>query len=128
MKLEQWTKQLKACRRSEVLNPVGTILFCKNAENAVKVNISPRFTGFTAKRCKKYAVKIIFVHRICYENSPPNLDPGRSCLHIKLFEALIPICGHLACVHEIYFVASSASSFTLLLFRWCTSLSFFQGE
>ena len=39
---------------------MGTILFCKNAENAVKKNNSPRFTAFTAKRCKKYAVKIIF--------------------------------------------------------------------
>ena len=43
---------------------VGKLLFCKNAENAVKINNSPRFTAFTAKRCKKYAVKIIFFHRI----------------------------------------------------------------
>ena len=40
--------------------------FCKNTENALKTNNSPRLTAFTAKRCKKYAVKIIFVHR----NSP----------------------------------------------------------
>ena len=58
---------------------VGMILFCKNTENAVKINNSPRVTAFTAKRCEKYAVKIIFFtafHRISYENSPPNLDPG----------------------------------------------------
>ena len=58
----------------------GRIFFCKNAENVVKINNSPRFTAFTAKRCKKYAVKIIFFftafHRISYENSPPDLDPG----------------------------------------------------
>ena len=90
-----WTKQLKACRRIEVRNREGTILFCKNTENAekinsphqlswpnnvrtavkavksekntenaVKINNSPRFTTFTAKRCKKHAVKIIFFHRI----------------------------------------------------------------
>ena len=35
----------------------------------MKINNSPRFTAFTAKRCKKYAVKIIFFHRI----SPPFL-------------------------------------------------------
>ena len=43
-------------------------------------NNSPRFTAFTAKRCKNYAVKIFFLFtafpRISYENSPPNLDPG----------------------------------------------------
>ena len=54
-------------------------------ENAVKKNNSPRFTAFTAKRCTKYAVKIIFFfttfHRISYENSPPNLDPG--CVYTK---------------------------------------------
>ena len=55
---------MKACRKSEVRTGVGTILFCKNTENAVKKNNSPRFTAFTAKRCKKYAVKIIFFHRI----------------------------------------------------------------
>ena len=33
-------------------------------ENAVKNNNSPRFTAFTAKRCTKYAVKIIFFHHI----------------------------------------------------------------
>ena len=58
---------------------VGTILFCKNTENAVKINNSPRLTAFTAKRCKKYAMKITFFaafHRISYKNSPPKLDPG----------------------------------------------------
>ena len=72
--LEQWTKQLKACRRSEVRNRVGTILSCKNTENAVKINNSPQFT---AKRCKKNAAKFFFseFHRSSYENSPPNLDP-----------------------------------------------------
>ena len=55
---------MKACRRSDVRTGVGTILFCKNTENAVKKNNSPRFTAFTAKRRKKYAVKIIFFHRI----------------------------------------------------------------
>ena len=55
---------MKAGRRSEVRISVGKILFYKNTENAVKINNSPRFTAFTAKRCKKYAVKIIFFHRI----------------------------------------------------------------
>ena len=50
------------------------VFFCMTTENAVKINNSPRFTAFTAKRCKKYAVKII--HRISYKNSSPNLDPG----------------------------------------------------
>ena len=62
--LAQWTKQWKAWRRSDVGTRVGTILFCKNTDYAVKINNSPRFTAFTAKRCKKYAVKIIFFHRI----------------------------------------------------------------
>ena len=56
----QWTKQLKEWRRTEVRTRVGTILFCKNTKTAVKIKNSPRFTGFTAKTCKKYAVKIIF--------------------------------------------------------------------
>ena len=59
---------------------VVTILFCKNTQNAVKINNSPRFNALTAKRCKKYAVKIIFFstafHRISYENSLLNVDPG----------------------------------------------------
>ena len=62
--MAQWTKKWKACRRSEVRTRVGKIHFCNNTENAVKINNSPRFTAFTAKRCKKYAVKIIFFHRI----------------------------------------------------------------
>ena len=32
----------------------------KNTENAVKINNSPRFTAFTSKRGKKYAVKFFF--------------------------------------------------------------------
>ena len=67
-----WNKQWKARRRSEVQTRVGKILFCKNTENAVKINKSPRFTGI---RCKKQAVNFFF-HRISYENSPPKLDPG----------------------------------------------------
>ena len=54
--------------------------FCENTENAVKINNTKQFTAFTAKRCKKYAVKISFFftasHRNSYENSPLNLDPG----------------------------------------------------
>ena len=42
----------------------------------MKINNSTRFTSFTAKRSKKYAVKTIFFHRISYENSPPSLKPG----------------------------------------------------
>ena len=41
-------------------NPCGKILFGKNTENALKKNNSPRFTAFTAKRCKKYSVKKFF--------------------------------------------------------------------
>ena len=65
---ESWRSELssgKSCRRAEVRTRVRTTLFCKNTENAVKINNSPRFTAFTAKRCKTYAVKIIFFfHRI----------------------------------------------------------------
>ena len=53
----------------------------------MKINNSPRFTAFTAKRCKKYAVKIFFFtafHRISYENSPPNLDPGNMSVCIGI--------------------------------------------
>ena len=38
----------------------GRLFYCKNTENAVKINNSARFTAFTAQRCKKYAVKKIF--------------------------------------------------------------------
>ena len=54
--MAQWTKELKACRRSEGQTCVMKIPFCNNTENAVKINNSLRFA---AKRCKKYAVKII---------------------------------------------------------------------
>ena len=70
---------------SEVRTRVGTILFCKITENAVKITNSQRFTAFTAKRCKKYAVKIIFFftafHRISYEISPLNIEPGMRWMH-----------------------------------------------
>ena len=56
--MAQWNKQMKALRRSAIRTRVGRVLFCKNTEKAVKKNNSPRFTAFTAKRCKKYAVKI----------------------------------------------------------------------
>ena len=40
----------------------GGLFFVRILRTRWKKNNSPRFTGFTAKRCKKYAVK--FFHRI----------------------------------------------------------------
>ena len=37
-------------------NPFREESFCKNTENAVQINDSPRFSAFTSKKCKKYAV------------------------------------------------------------------------
>ena len=54
--LAQWNRKGKACRRWEVRARIMELLFCKNIENVVKANNPPRFT---AKRCKKYAVKNI---------------------------------------------------------------------
>ena len=51
----------------------------------MKINNSPPFTAFTAKKCQKYAVNIIFftaLHRISYENSPRNLDQGNNFLMV----------------------------------------------
>ena len=36
------------------------VLFCKNTDNAVKIFNSAQFTALTAKKCKKYEVKISF--------------------------------------------------------------------
>ena len=60
--------------RSEFRTRAGTLLFCKNNENAVKINKSPRITAFTAKRCTKQAMKTF--HRTSHEYLPPNLYPG----------------------------------------------------
>ena len=60
-------------------NPCRKSLFCKITENAVKINNSMRFIAFTAKRWTKNAVKF-FIHRLSYENSPSNLEPGYNIL------------------------------------------------
>ena len=62
---ESWRSGIRSWRHAvgQRLEPVSWSFFCKNTENAVKINNSPRFTPFTAKRCKKYVVKIIFFHR-----------------------------------------------------------------
>ena len=63
---DSWGSGVSSWRHAggQRIEPVrGRFFFCKNTENAVKKNNSPRFTAFTAftaKRCKKYAVKIIF--------------------------------------------------------------------
>ena len=93
---------MKAYRRSEVRTREERFFFYKNTENAVKINNSPRFTVFTKKRCKKYAVKIIFFtafHRISYDDSPPYLEPGimkkRQCKklssHMQIMRKLVQI-------------------------------------
>ena len=51
--------------------PVRKLFVYRNTQNAVTINNSPLFTAFTAKRCR-----FIFFHRISYESSPPNFDPG----------------------------------------------------
>ena len=50
---------------SEQFQPLsGSLVFVRIPLNAVKINNSPLFTAFTAKRCKKYAAKINVFHRI----------------------------------------------------------------
>ena len=76
---ENWRSGLSSGSHAEVRTSVRTTLFCKNTDNAVKINNSPRFTAFTAKRCKKYAVKIIFFHRLSphfLRDFIAILDPG----------------------------------------------------
>ena len=54
-----WCRWLSSCRDAggQRFEPLwGRILFVR-IQNAVKINNSPRFTAFTAKRCKKNAVK-----------------------------------------------------------------------
>ena len=57
------------------------VAFLKDTENSVKINKSPRFTAFTAKRCENYGVKLFFFHGISYKSSLPSLDPGWVRLH-----------------------------------------------
>ena len=66
--LDRWRSWIRSWRHAggEKFEPVnGSFFFCKSsAECGEKKTIHRNFTAFCAKRCKKYAVKFIYFHRI----------------------------------------------------------------
>ena len=133
--MAKWKKKLYTWRRWEVQNPVRKFLFCKNsALNALEINNSPRFTTFTAftARYNKYAVRIIYLHRLSphffNENSPPNLNPGNEVLHfypastqvnmISIFPS--PFCSSafsIRLTRQLLYIACNQTRGRIVLFK-----------
>ena len=107
----RWLSGLSSWRHAggQRFAPVWEGFFCNNTEK--KINNSPRFTAFTAKRCKKYAMKIICFHRILphsLRKFTPKPWPGLTYAHRPMFlEPLVKIKGHLYGLKNLFHAGSN---------------------
>ena len=75
--VEQDAKDMQEARGSNLCTEGS---FCRNTENAVNINNSPRFTASNTKRCNNYVVKIFSPHFLRKFTAKP-----RPRKHVSIF-------------------------------------------